>query len=214
MTTICGLDGCARPAPTATVCDQHIWEVERSLRGVPALMVELNVTLSRQSKSGPATEKVGGKGETGVYFNPLASEAHEGLRSALTGWATTFVCPGSWWTAHLAARELLRVLPDSRARGDLPALVDEIRDAYGRAERAIDSPANRTIIPVGPCPEGDDHGPCGGQVSAFIPADDRPARMACDTDADHWWSSVQWLRVGKRIRDLVDQRARQAGASA
>lgn len=208
--TQCGLVGCGRPAHDALICHQHMWELERRLRHVPPMIVDLNITLSRQSKSGPATEKVKGKGETQVAYSPDASKASDALRAALIHWARLCGMPWAEY-ATTSAAYLLGALPRLATYGDLPALWEQITTAYLAAERVIDAPANRTVIPVGPCPERDVESgePCAGQVQAFIPADDRPARMACTASDGHWWSSIQWLRAGKRIRDLADRRARE-----
>lgn len=205
MNSLCGIDACARPAPNATICTQHLWELGRDLSRVPSLVEELHTTLARASKDTSHRDKVTGKGETAVAFHEAASEALAGLKGAL-GWATDL---GAMPTRTMqgAAKELLRVLPDCYASSYLVTAADEIIDACRRADRAIDTPANRSVIPVGPCPEGMVDGTaCGGNVLAFIPADDRPPRMQCDVTNEHWWSSVQWLATGRRIYLLAQQR--------
>lgn len=211
--TTCGIIGCARPAHDSTICAQHTWELDRRLREIPALLADLDISLSRQGKSGPTTERVGGKGETPVSFNTNASAAQTGLREALIHWAKATGMP---WAAYgtTAAAHLLQRLPTLGSYGDLPALFAAVNDAYWTAVRAVDAPVNRTIIPVGPCPEDTDGQPCAGQVQAFIPADDRPARMACTLGEGHYWPSIQWLRTGKRIREVAARHGWAARALA
>lgn len=205
----CALAACGRPAHDGLICSQHTWELRRHLTDVPALFAELDITLSRQSKSGPATEKVTGKGETAVAFNTGASIAATQLRAALIRWARLCGTPDIK-DPVAAATHLLVVLPELGIYGQLPNLWQQITTAHGAAERSVDAPANRTVIPVGPCPETDEHGTyCLGSVLAFIPSDDRPARMACTMTEGHTWVSIQWLRAGKRIVDLIAKRARE-----
>lgn len=208
MSARCGL-GCGRPAPNGTICTQHTWELQRDLDAVPDLLADLDLTLARQGKLGPVTEKVKGKGETPVSFNPAASAAADHLRDVLVRWARLCGMPWAEY-ATTAAAHLLARLPELGTRGDLPTMADQIGLVVDAARRAVDAPAMRTVIPVGPCPETPDGRLCGGLVRAFIPADDRPAHMACDGEAAHVWSSIQWLRVTKRIRDLADRQARAA----
>jgi hypothetical protein len=205
----CALATCGRPAHDGLICQQHTWELHRHLTDVPALFAELDITLSRQSKSGPATEKVTGKGETAVAFNTGASTAATDLRRALIRWARMFGKPDIK-DPVAAATHLLAMLPELGINSQLPNVWQQIVTAHAAAERSVDAPANRTVIPVGPCPETDEHGTyCLGNVLAFIPSDERPARMACTITEGHWWSSIQWLRAGKRILDLAAKRARE-----
>lgn len=71
---------------------------------------------------------------------------------------------------------------------------DDITAAIRNAQRGIDTPRNRTIIPVGPCPEPD----CTGTVRAYIPHDE-PAHMTCTGPDHHRWEAHQWARAGQRI---------------
>jgi hypothetical protein len=114
--------------------------------------------------------------------------------------------------AAQSAAALLVLIDAIRRHPAVNELVDEIADAVQQARRAVDRPANRTIIFVGPCPELNAAGEhCDGEVYAFIPTeDDRPSRMECRTDRAHKWTSIQWLRTGKKILDRIAQRKRSA----
>ncbi|MCZ2839918.1 hypothetical protein [Modestobacter sp. VKM Ac-2985] len=103
-------------------------------------------------------------------------------------------------TAQTAATALLAALPDLRAHGNLPDACDEILDAHAQATRAVDAPAHRAIITIGACPEA----ACQGTIRAFIPADTRPARMACDI-GDHTWGTRDWLRIGGHIQQMRER---------
>lgn len=212
---MCGLESCARPAPNATICQQHQWELERDLRRLPSLVEELHTTLARASKDTSHTDKVQGKGESPVFFHQKASEALSGLQDAVVGWNVDLGGDPARGSVQWAAESLLRMAPDLYRHGDMPEACDEILDAVRQADKAIDSPPNRSVIPVGPCPEGMVDGTaCRGQILAFIPADDRPPRMVCDTVNEHWWSSVQWLKTGRRIFLLAEQRRAEARRTA
>jgi hypothetical protein len=107
--------------------------------------------------------------------------------------------------------------------------VEELTGDMRTARRVIDVPANRTTFPVGPCPEAllqpslQTTGPtatttfavsataaaitvhaihCPGEVRAYIPnTDTQPARLECNT-CHTIWEAYQWMRLGKRIKDL------------
>lgn len=193
MPDLCHLPTCARPAPTAVICEQHWWELDRALRAVPGLLLELDTTLARQTKLGPAAEKVTGRGETAVAFGVRAGEAQAWLREVLVAWARPLGAPGSRY-ATTAAAHLVAVLPGLRAYEQLGDLAGQVLEAVAQARSAIDTPAWRSIVPVGTCPD------CAGLVRAFIPADDRPARIGCDGPARHSWGPPEWPRVAGRIR--------------
>jgi hypothetical protein len=118
-------------------------------------------------------------------------------------------------TAHPAVQAshyLLAEMPTLRKHGAASEAYDEIVAGIRQARATADRAANRTIINVGPCPEaGADGCACPGEVFAFIPTEDeRPARMECKADSEHKWTSIQWLRTGRRILDRIEQRKREA----
>lgn len=214
MSALCPLPRCGRPSQDGGVCSQDVWLLRKDLRKIPGLLADLHAAMAHQDRLGPAAEKVGGKGETPVFFGQRAATELRRFDSEIVRCAAVVFGDVDGWSSSWAAGRLLAAVPDLRTRGDAAELWDAIQTAVWRAERAVDAPAMRTIIPIGPCPETGDDGPCGGTVQAFIPADDKPAHMACDGEASHVWSSMQWLRAGKRIRDLAERRARAARMSA
>lgn len=209
MTALCPLAGCGRPSQDGGVCAQDVWRLRQDLRSVPGLLADLHATMGRMSKLGPAAEKVDGKGESPVFFHQQAADALRALEGELRRWATV-VHGDRAWTAAAAAGALAGAMEGLRCRGDAGPLWDGLQGAAARARRAVDTPAMRTVIPVGPCPEDG----CAGAVRAFIPADDRPGHMACDSpEAPHSWTSGQFYRAGKRIRELAERKARERRAS-
>lgn len=116
----------------------------------------------------------------------------------------------------IAAHSLLSDMPKIRRHPAVDELLDQIESAVQQAWVAVDRAANRTRFPVGPCPERNEDGDyCPGHVVAFIPTEDaRPPRMECRTNPDHRWTSVQWMRTGKRILDRAAQIRRQVRGAA
>lgn len=75
-------------------------------------------------------------------------------------------------------------------------LWDQVGDACALVAPAVDRPAMRTRVAVGPCPELD----CLGLVTALVPARlDVPALLRC-SGCGAEWGTHQWARVGRRIK--------------
>jgi len=123
------------------------------------------------------------------------------------------------YIAAQAAAVLLDHLDDIRKHGAVRELIDEITKAIERGRNTLDvEPFSR--FPVGPCPEDG----CGRTVFALCPAEGshRPAFMACyqmvpgenrpDLGAGFTlsWTSIQFYRVGARIRRKIDTRSKGA----
>jgi hypothetical protein len=120
------------------------------------------------------------------------------------------------WSRDVSGAAALVLLEEIDAIRRHPAaaeLHDEVISAIRQARNEADRPANRTTFPVGPCPEDTETGPCPGEVVAFIPTEDeRPSWLRCQADEAHRWSSIQFYRVGERIRRRMEAR-RKAGAA-
>lgn len=114
-----------------------------------------------------------------------------------------------------AAAYLLGEITAIRRHAAANELHDQVVDSIRQARHATDRAVNRTIIPVGPCPEEDEDGtPCPGEVFAFIPTeDDRPSRMECKVDASHKYTAIQWMKTGKRILDVIEKRKQMKGVA-
>ena len=212
---------CGRPQKDGLLCDRVIISrrdisctarLEADLADIPQLLQDLDGTLARQSKTGPAIEKVTGKGETALAYSNAASVATTKLRATVIAWAHGTGMPWAQY-ATTAAQHLLANLTQLRGHDDADKLCTEITAACETARAVIDIPANRTTFPVGPCPESDPTtgAHCPGTVIAFIPTeDDRPGQMRCKLNPDHQWSAVQWYRTGRRILDRIAQLKRGA----
>jgi hypothetical protein len=135
-----------------------------TLRDIPELLRELDVTITRRAKvayrPGP-----GGTPELDPVTMPFhegASNALEDLRGSLRGWAQNLAddegeeLPKSWGlrscAVYLAARAA-----QVRMRGWAPDMYVEVMDAVRRARRAIDAPPD--LVFMGRC--GD---PCNEEL--------------------------------------------------
>lgn len=206
--TLCPSCGCHQP--NGLLCHNDTLKIEQALRSVPELVEELAITLSRQTKMNNGGKAGKGSAHEKQPIHLGASDAAQALSHTLIAWSVGIGQPA--WYATTAAARLLENVDAMRAHADADKLVAEITKVVNDARHHIDRAANRTVIPVGPCPETDHLGrECPGQVSAFIPTEDeRPGRMQCNADAEHKWSSIQWLRAGKRILDTINKRKQQA----
>jgi hypothetical protein len=182
---------CGRGQAQGLLCHADTTQIERDLTDVPQLLDQLHATLARQGRT--ETPATGGLAHERAGYHAGASDALTTLTRTLTAWSTGLGHPA--WYATTAARNLRAHIDDIRAHPDADKLHREITTTTAEARRAIDQRANRTIIPVGPCPD------CDGHVHAYIPTEDeRPARMECDTNPTaHRWDTTQWLKAGRRI---------------
>ena len=212
MTATCPVCGCEQSE--GLLCHRETTKLEYELAEVTSVVEELNTTLAKQARM-----EVGGRGgparERWAY-SPGASLAADYLVNTLTTWARDVA--GEDYTVNprqhpaiSAAHILLCHIPAIRRHDEVKELHEEVIATVAQARAAGDRPANRTIIFVGPCPEArPEGGICDGEVYAFIPTEDeRPARMECRTNKEHRWSSIQWMRTGKRILDRIEERKQE-----
>jgi hypothetical protein len=237
---------CGCPQDDGLLCVTCTERLSVELRDVPAIVTELDTTISKQVRMDAP-----GKGGLARERNPFdvdASIAAGALENTLTTWARDVI--GDWITrpamvyrsrdsktpgpycltcrhqscramrrtekadpppSIIAAHALLSEMPSIRKHPAAEEIVDNICSATEQARKDVDRAANRTRFPVGPCPEFDEDGAhCEGQVFAFIPTEDeRPPRMECRANPLHRWTSVQWLRTGRRILDRMAQVKRE-----
>jgi hypothetical protein len=204
---------CARPQTQGLMCHGCTSTLEYELRDVPAIVTELDTTLAKlgrleRAKAGLASERSG--------YHLGASLAADYLCNTLTTWARDV--SGDEWhprmpgeAAIVAAYGLLGQIDTIRRHPTADKLHDEVCSAVRQARATADRPANRTTFPVGPCPEDTETGPCPGEVVAFIPTeDDRPSWLRCQADDEHRWSSIQFYRVGERIRRRMENKRKGA----
>lgn len=253
MSAMC--PSCYAPQDEGLLCVTCTQRLDYALSDVPAVVTELDVTLSKQARMENASK--GGLARERNAYHGDASIAAGVLENTLITWARD-VSNESWqpeggelivaraktspyigpfhdqcrhrscermrvcWVepapvAVLQAAHLLRSeMPAIRKHPAVDEMLDQIESAIQQAWSTVDRAANRTRFPVGPCPEADEDGVhCIGHIFAFIPTEDeRPPRMECRANPEHRWTSIQWLKTGKRILDRAAQIRRQARGAA
>lgn len=152
MTAVCPV--CEREQGEGLLCHACTSMLEYELGDVPAIVAELDITLSRQARIGG-----GGKGGKGgahekTPVNLGALRAADDLANTLTTWARD-VC-GEYAAGGadrnpsvVAAHMLLSEMPMIRKHPAVDELVDEITDTIRQARHAVDRPADRQFL--GPC---------------------------------------------------------------
>lgn len=156
---------CSRPIGDAgAVCRTCARYLGDGLARLAGLVRELDVTASRQSRTGTGTGG-GGRGarERALPYDPRAAAVRDSLGRGLLRLAG--LSEDSTVDPALVARAL--AAPDSvrqlRMRADAPAVKDRVERWVDRAERAVDLPPDRDRW-IGPCPS------CGGDVYARLGA--------------------------------------------
>jgi hypothetical protein len=218
MTTpICRVSSCDRPVGDGYCCARCAHDLERALGDIPAVVHQLNLTLAKQTRYADRAER--GGNEQPLPMDPQASAAASELRAHLVGWVRLVAEERGWAlpedTLDAMSRWMLHHVEWLRHHQAGHDCVEELTGDMRTARRVIDVPANRTTVPVGPCPEVTPPDPmfmvdarvpttvshCPGEVRAYIPnTDTQPARLECS--ACHTvWESWQWLRAGRRIKD-------------
>jgi hypothetical protein len=187
MTATC--PACGRRQRDGLLCDPCTRTLRRDLHDAPQLATELDITLAKQARTQPPA--TAGLALERTAYSTAASNAATRLIDTLTAWSTGIGQPA--WYITTAAQNLLDAIDDLRAHADADKLHREITGAADRARRTIDTPPLRSVVPVGPCPD------CDGDVNAYLPSDDSPAYMTCQTNPTHRWDSTQWYRVGRRM---------------
>lgn len=143
----------------ATICPNCVDELKQLLGDVRALLRELNVALSRQSRIGPRLP--GGKGsEAPLPFDLAASEAadvllaHTITRWALDIWRHGRQTPGQTWARSEAPKDpvayLLSVVDLVKGQNYAAVMLDEIRAAVQNARETID--LSKDYLEAGACP--------------------------------------------------------------
>jgi hypothetical protein len=201
--------GCGRPMPgTHAVCGACIGELERALGNVAFYADQLQVTFSRQARTGSGGGRRGG--ERPLPYNPRAAHAGAKLRAVLITWvnvveqAAGAPLPGPACVAckHPSCRRikgrrrpggslgqmsrwLLLHIDTIRQHESGATIADTIVTAVCGAESAVDRPAERVYS--GPCDE------CGkdmyGRLGAVV-----VACLGCGLEYDVA-ARVEWLMV-------------------
>jgi hypothetical protein len=140
---------CGRPCADAFLCPDCVGDLVRELDAVPELVVELDLTLARLHRIGPAASA---RGEALPYHGP-ASEARYVLGNVLRHWTCELSAKRGlavpvylhWRNPVPCSRWLARHADAIRLDDDAEQITDEIADAISLARRAIDRPAELVI---------------------------------------------------------------------
>lgn len=182
--------GCGRPTDRM-LCTHCLWEIEKSLSELPALLDELTITLTRQGviSKGGGNSKKGTKGKTQpIGFDVRASEMLNDIRTFLSGWvrdiAETYdqelpqdsLRAMSRWllsrldivAVHSAADDIHREITGVA----YPPYIGNGRARDGDAWRSVDRPPDRLFI-----------GKCEATVSAEF---DDPGDGLARGGVGHW----------------------------
>ena len=211
-------------APTGddgNLCRTHTGALLADLRAVPALLPELEVTLTRQDKLLLFNDRKS-TAETPLQWNENAAQVGWELAVTLQVWAEDIAEQDEDERDRLADVDprdlpalcawLKRSIDTIRRHPHAGTLHDEINNAVRRASRAIDHPAIRSRFWVGPCPEIVDGGNCDGDVWTYLASSENELSymrcLACEAK----WDSSRWLRVGPRIEARRQQLLPRAAA--
>lgn len=193
---------CGTPVRDAFLCKGCSRRLERALGDLPALIEDLDITLTRQGVTGAQSE--GKPTKLDAQPSPLhvgAAEVASNLRYVLatsirylteargivTGPADNPLSMAHWLFTHHASIRLDPAGPD---------IASDIHGITTAIMGVIDLPTTRSQFKVGLCPEGD----CPGEVWVHLPAEDlgEPATMVCRA-CGHVWPTWEWNRTGMRI---------------
>lgn len=211
MSAVC--PACYREQHAGLLCHSCTSMLEKDLAAVGGIVHDLEATLARQARISGA-----GRGGLASEMDPWqqgASITLSTLTNTLTTWARDVSESAGWvWVAAAtppavqSAAVLLRLIDPIRRHPAVDELTDEIGYAVRVARGQVDRTARR--FPVGPCPEDD----CPGEVWAYLPVEDtRPSSMECRADEEHTWTTIQWMRVGRRMLDKMEQQKRKGSAA-
>lgn len=215
-------------AYACATCAHHLG---RQLRDAAELVPELTTALARQTRwaepgprprnsapaesirlgllADPGDDHSGGPAG-GLPFSESASIDIGTVQNTVSTWVrVVFEERGQFFVGGLgmALRWLAEQLEWLRHQPYAGEGFDELDDAARLVVRAVDRPANRARIVVGPCPEPDAGGPCRGEVVAIVPTrQDVGAVMRCQRCGVEW-STDQWARAGRRILKLKAEEA-------
>lgn len=147
----CPVDG--RPTNDTTICRGCLDQLLAALRSVPALVEDLEVTLSRQARVGTRNGPRGS--ETPLPFHSRASVDLETLRDGLGMWARSVAerrgLVAAPWSAAETSRWMLLWPNDLATHPDAGELHGDVLAMVEAARRTVDLPPSLHF--VGPCDE-------------------------------------------------------------
>lgn len=177
---------CTAPQMDGIACNTCTMRLERALADVAAIVDDLNVTLSRQSRI--AAGGHGGLASERTHLHTGAMEAADDLTNTLTTWARDVTpkertvildCDRRRHPAVVAAHLLLTQVSAMRRHPAVAELMDEIVDAVERARREVDRPAERDYF--GTCWTEHEGVTCTEELWAAKGADEVRCRV-CGTE--------------------------------
>lgn len=195
---------CGQPSPDAFLCKSCSLRLERALGDLPALIADLDITLTRQAVTGPQSD--GKAADTPPPLHIGAAVVASDLRYTL---ATSIrylteargITEAPTDNPPSMARWLLRYADSIRLDPAGPDIAGDIHGITHRIVTVIDLPRTRGRFKVGMCPEVDEKGAyCPGEIWAHLPAEgvNETARMECQY-CHHVYETWQWHRAGVRI---------------
>lgn len=199
---------CGKPAPDAFLCRTCSGKLERALGDLPALIADLDITLTRQAVIGAHSDggKPAKKDAQPLPFHKKAGDVKADLRHTLVS-AIRHLMEARGITEGPADNELamvgwlLRYHDSIRLDPDGPNIAAAVHEITDRVWQVVDLPRTRGQFKVGLCPEADEKGVlCPGEIWAHLPAEDlgTAATMECRT-CGHVYETWQWHRAGARI---------------
>lgn len=169
---------CGKPAPDAFLCRACSERLRRALGDLPALIADLDITLTRQAVTGAHGEgKPTKKDAQPLSLHIGAAEVASDLRYKL---ATSI----RYLTEQRGIVDLPADNPTSMANWLLkhcdsirldpagPDIASDIHAVSAAIMDVVDLPKTRSQFKVGMCPEVYEEGACPGEVWAHLPAED------------------------------------------
>ena len=165
---------CGKLAGDHFVCPACIEQLECDCANVPALVEQLNVTITRLDNVYTPAPPASAEADEPMPFGMAASAANHELKAALALAALTILRRRSQeWEGEDSAEAVAAWLGVNSASvaldPDAGSIVLSIREAVSRALKAIDTMPERIL--AGPCPD------CGTRLMAFKGS----ASVWCDT---------------------------------
>lgn len=180
--SMCGV--CGAPATVGSMCGACVARTELLIRDTPGVLVNLDVTTTKQAKQAPPGP--GGGGDYLVY-NPTASETADELWAALRG----FMVPTGRIVYRPTAGEALAAFRATVRHPGTPDRAMRLRDAVQAAYRVVDRAPDRKVIGSCDC----------GQVLATAKTEGTMTCRSCQ----RVWDITESLR--SRVEDVRERTA-------
>lgn len=205
MSSICP---CGEPAGDGFLGKRCAQRLERALGDLPALIADLDITLTRQSVTGAHSDagKPPKKDAQPLSLNLAAADVAHDLRHTLVSAIRHLteargIMDGPADNTTSMARWLLRYHAAIPLDPAGPDIADAVHAITARIWQVVDLPTTRGRFKVGDCVEANEDGvPCPGEIWVHIPAEDLGQRATveckvCRKVYEPW----QWNKLGDRI---------------